>query len=95
MTQYVKKPMLVEAFRFGYSVLPLWLHRDDFNVRIETDKVGLDWGEKLEHMKMDINTLEGVMTANYGDFIVKGIKDEVYPVRYDIFMECYEVCKDV
>lgn len=37
-----------------------------------------------------IPTLEGEMEANRGDWIVKGVKGEFYPVKPDIFSETYE-----
>ncbi len=39
---------------------------------------------------VDIQTLEGTMHANPGDWIVTGVKGEKYPVREDIFKETYE-----
>lgn len=41
-------------------------------------------------VSIEINTLEGTMRANPGDWIVTGIKGEKYPVRPDIFAETYE-----
>lgn len=38
-----------------------------------------------------ISTLEGEMTASPGDYIIKGIKGEVYPCKPDIFEQTYEV----
>lgn len=37
-----------------------------------------------------IQTLEGVMTANVGDWIIKGVKGEFYPCKPDIFEATYE-----
>ena len=37
-----------------------------------------------------IETLEGVMTASPGDWIIRGIKGEFYPCKPDIFAETYE-----
>ena len=37
-----------------------------------------------------INTLEGVMEANKGDYIIQGVKGEYYPCKYDVFKETYE-----
>lgn len=37
-----------------------------------------------------INTLEGRMKANVGDWIIKGIKGEIYPCKPDIFEATYE-----
>lgn len=41
-----------------------------------------------------INTLEGEMTANVGDYIVKGVNGEFYPVKPEIFEKTYEVLQD-
>ena len=38
-----------------------------------------------------IKTLEGVMTANIGDFIIKGVNGEFYPCKPDIFEKTYEI----
>ena len=37
-----------------------------------------------------IHTLEGDHLANVGDWIIKGIKGELYPIKDDIFRETYE-----
>lgn len=39
---------------------------------------------------MDIETLEGVMHASSGDWIITGVKGEQYPCKPDIFEETYE-----
>lgn len=44
--------------------------------------------------EMDIETLEGVMHASIGDYIVTGIKGEKYPVKPDIFENLYEEVKE-
>lgn len=40
--------------------------------------------------KLIINTLEGPITAEYGDWIIKGVKGEFYPCKPDIFELTYE-----
>lgn len=37
-----------------------------------------------------IRTLEGTMTAQPGDWIIRGVKGEFHPCRADIFTETYE-----
>lgn len=37
-----------------------------------------------------ITTLEGEMEALIGDFIIKGVKGELYPCKPDIFWQTYE-----
>lgn len=41
-------------------------------------------------IKVDINTLEGVMVAQPGDWIIRGIKGELYPCKDEIFKATYE-----
>jgi len=40
--------------------------------------------------KLRIDTLEGTMSAQKGDFIIKGLKGEFYPCKPDIFNMKYE-----
>ena len=83
--KYRKKPIEVEAFRFGIDSMPDWF----------AEKNAL--GEVTIHGSMqiaDIKTLEGVMIANYGDFIIKGVKGEIYPCKPDIFYATYEESED-
>ena len=40
--------------------------------------------------EMDIETLEGVMHASIGDWIITGINGEQYPCKPDIFEKTYE-----
>ncbi|MGO3824794.1 MULTISPECIES: hypothetical protein [Lactococcus] len=42
-----------------------------------------------------INTLEGEMKAEVGDWIVTGVHGEQYPVKPDIFKETYTIMKEV
>jgi hypothetical protein len=37
-----------------------------------------------------IDTLEGRMTANPNDWIIRGVKGEIYPCKPDIFAATYE-----
>lgn len=38
-----------------------------------------------------IDTLEGTMTADIGDWVIQGIKGEFYPCKPDIFAATYEL----
>ena len=44
----------------------------------------------LEQSYIEIETLEGLMKASFGDYIIKGIKGEFYPCKPDIFQATYE-----
>lgn len=39
---------------------------------------------------INIDTLEGTMRADPGDFIIKGVNGEFYPCKPDIFEKTYE-----
>ena len=39
----------------------------------------------------DIETLEGTMHANPGDWIITGVEGECWPVKKEIFEKTYEV----
>lgn len=43
---------------------------------------------------MDIETLEGVMHASPGDYIITGVNGEQYPCKPDIFEKTYEPIKE-
>ena len=43
---------------------------------------------------MAINTLEGLMTVSPGDWVIRGVKNEFYPCKPDIFEATYEAVSD-
>lgn len=44
--------------------------------------------------ELDIPTLEGIMHADIGDWIITGIKGEQYPCKPDVFEQTYELVVD-
>lgn len=88
MTKYRKKPVVIEAFKWmgGHDQTedPEWI--------VEAIKEGEVWfiGSGSERVALQIETLEGVMTANRGDYIIRGIQGEIYPCKPDIFEATYE-----
>lgn len=51
-----------------------------------------DDGAEYELKNLRIQTLEGEMTANLGDWIIQGIAGEFYPCKPGIFDATYEEC---
>ncbi|NRT90899.1 hypothetical protein [Clostridium beijerinckii] len=41
-----------------------------------------------------INTLEGTLKANVGDYIITGVNGEQYPCKPDIFEKTYELVEE-
>ena len=89
MAKYRKKPVVIEAFRLGVDYIPDW-----FMDKVTTNDIilyGTSSGfEHHDDTNADIKTLEGVMHANFGDYIIKGVKGEIYPCKPDIFKDTYE-----
>ena len=44
--------------------------------------------------ELDIETLEGIMHASIGDFIITGVHGEQYPCKPDIFYETYDFIEE-
>ncbi|MGE8022966.1 hypothetical protein [Staphylococcus pasteuri] len=54
-------------------------------------KIKYKVSQKFNIGYMYVETLEGTMTASLGDYIIKGVEGEFYPVKPDIFEKTYEV----
>ena len=87
--QFRKKPVVIEA----YEVPP-----NDNNTRRLPPHWLLDAVAKgsvipIASGGLDIKTLEGTMRANVGDWLIQGIKGELYPCKPDIFEATYEAAE--
>lgn len=82
MSRYRKKPVVIDAVQYGPYTCP--------TVALMTFLVesGADFDTAEEGIK--IKTLEGVMLASPGDWIIRGVKGELYPCKPDIFDATYE-----
>ena len=90
MNRYRKRPVVVEAFRLGHDPMPpdeWWGDRNPDHIR---HVMKGRWVPNPDPNEYLIPTLEGDMTAKTGDWIIKGVKGEVYPCRHDIFLQTYE-----
>lgn len=84
--RYRKKPVVVEAIQFT---------RSNFHIVSEFT------GGKADYLTIErcpngrcyclVETLEGNMVANEGDYIIKGVHGEFYPCKPDIFEKTYEL----
>ncbi len=83
-----KKPVIIEAWlntrkSHQNEPPPEWLS--------SAMKAGHVWFSGGEKPHFTIKTLEGDMRAGYGDWIIQGVKGELYPCKPDIFEETYEL----
>ncbi len=91
MTQYRKKPVVIEAMQ-----LPLGRDADvphQANIMGWMNDGDLVAGEDItiDEFGWHIVTLEGTMQADWGDWIIKGVQGEFYPCKPDIFIKTYEL----
>jgi hypothetical protein len=81
--RYRKRPVVVKAVRWTGDNWPeiARFHRGDaFTTTRYPDG----------SCRLNIATLEGVMQAEPGDWVIEGVKHEVYPCKPDIFEATYE-----
>ena len=94
MPKYRKRPVVVEAFqmtrerRSDNSEWPSWLHRAWNGDPGE----GSVWPDPIDplHERLVIGTLEGLHRVQWDDWIIRGIKGELYACKPDIFAATYE-----
>lgn len=80
MPKFRKKPVVIDAIQFRAGEQPYELAGDVVTGRIRYTEEGT----------MLITTLEGIMEARPGDWIITGVNGEKYPCKPDIFEKTYE-----
>jgi hypothetical protein len=83
MPKFRKRPVVIEAVQ---------LTRENIDVIAALDGVkAFSYEENYRPtVQAQIDTLEGVMTASEGDWIITGVNGEKYPCKPDIFEKTYE-----
>lgn len=95
--KFRKKPVEIEAMQLVGSnadlrAVYLWVEEntqgsfDPYGDELPGSGVSIDPATGF----LLIATLEGVMQAKPGDWIIKGVQGEFYPCKPDIFAETYE-----
>ena len=87
--KYRKRPIIIEAYQYNGILLslsrtPNWI----------MDAYDNDIIEYNDCDELIIITLEGKMKVNPMDYIIKGVNDELYPCKPDIFEKTYEKVED-
>jgi len=108
MAKYRKIPVVIDAFQFTeFAEIPDWAKVDEVTY-YKTLSYTLDNGMNIHGLHLvngedrfippfhqaQINTLEGTMTAQLNDWIIKGVNGEIYPCKPDIFEKTYELVED-
>lgn len=82
--KFKKKPVEIEAVQAAIG------YRNLTDIIAFVGKDNMCPIERRPDYKLKIKTLEGDMTVNGGDWIIKGVKGEFYPCRPDIFQATYD-----
>ena len=89
MAKYRKLPVVIEAQQFideNKNQVLSWARSFQFNIHHSWDKEG--------NPTIVIPTLEGDMTASFGDWIIRGANGELYPCNPEIFEKTYKPIVD-
>lgn len=88
MAKYRKKPIVIEA-ELVTSILELM--KSEWKSLPEWVKENYEVGNIIPAINtLSIRTLEGVMEAGHDDYLIKGVKGEIYPCKKEIFKKTYE-----
>ena len=86
--KYIKKHIPVEAVQ--WEGRPGNNTPDEHNFLFDKAQFGIEG----EEVVLIVHTLEGDMKAHPGDYIVKGVDGEFYPVKKEIFEKTYVEAKE-
>jgi len=94
MSKWRKKPVIIDAFKWTgdkeQTEDPSWIVE-----AIKERRVSFSYNETLPGCQMKIATLEGDIFATQGDYIIKDVKDELYPCKPAIFELTYEAVEEL
>lgn len=83
MAKYRKKPIVIDAVQ--------WTGKNfDEIIMFCQNTIYWEINRDQNINILEIQTLEGIIQADPGDYIIRGIKDEHYPCKPDIFELTYE-----
>lgn len=88
MPLFRKKPVVIEARQLSdesWIDIAQWLGKSYIRSSSETERL-----LRPSEYVMWVRTLEGPIMAQSGDWIIKGVKEEFYPCKPDIFEATYE-----
>ena len=87
MRKYKKKPVSVKCIQ--------WTTENESEILRTYKNAMVLEKDQLYDDVLAIQTIEGLMFAKRGDYIIEGVKGEVYSCRKDIFEETYEPAEDL
>jgi len=103
MAKFRKKPVVIDAVQLRWDTWGEMCEHagvgkltDGKPCRcyVGPDGQALPEGQTSEELGLLIPTLEGLMLARQNDFVIRGVKDELYPCHDEIFWMTYEPVGD-
>ena len=94
--RYKKKPVIIEAFQFtedsriNNSQWPDWLHLAWQKEPSQEGAVFIVNKDEDGEGGYFCRTLEGIQNITLNDYIIRGVKGEIYPCKPDIFKMTYD-----
>lgn len=88
-----KRPVIIQAVQWTGENLREVICFTDGPLDARSTHASMKWEDYCDLVKSDglkIYTLEGKMSADVGDWIIKGVKGEHYPCKPDVFELTYE-----
>jgi hypothetical protein len=93
--RFRKKPVVIDAIQFTKDVaLAVLVDRQPGPFGLVVSGDYHPTRREVSRAWVSIKTLEGVMRAEFGDWIIKGMQGELYPCKPDIFEATYELAED-
>jgi hypothetical protein len=88
--RFRKRPVEIEAIHLDNKTSP------DDAARWCGGHVAIPAGEHYTGgpLVVEIDTLEGVMAARKGDWIIRGVQGEFYPIKADILEQTYDEVRE-
>ena len=96
MRKYRKLPVIIEAveLKFTHYSIKKCIEFMEQNVDTSSYETNRRFDDYVDQVSsrgfLEIDTLEGVMKASEGDFIIRGVNGEFYPCKPDVFNRTYE-----
>ena len=103
MSKFKKKPVTVDAILVTKEIVRAWA-KGELEKPAEVIELEVWWKKEFPNDPNSVNiidettstfsgkvrTLEGDMTFNIGDWLIRGVANELYPCKDDIFRATYE-----
>lgn len=102
--KFRKKPVVIEAVQLKWDTWSEMCEHAGVGKLAEGKPEGCYLGpdgqprtgfETADRMGLLIPTLEGLMIAAQDDWVIRGVKEELYPCKPDIFAATYEPVEEL